>query len=214
MRDLLFEIFQGNGATSFGPLDLPVIWRFNFLMPSKPATRKPSVTKNAVSSPTTPKSPVASRPVMPAQYGISKSAKGMLDWKWARERVTKSHNYVIVTVRPDGRPHAMGMHGLWFEDAFYFGTADSTRKAQNLAENPNCIVINEQLDELVIVEGTAEKIAYKAVAAALSAASKKKYGWPIQPSKGGWVFKVTPKIVFALPEKLFATAPTRWKFEE
>lgn len=42
----------------------------------------------------------------------------------------------------------MAMHGLWFEDTFYFGTADSTRKAKNLVTNPNCIVFNEQLDEL------------------------------------------------------------------
>jgi Pyridoxamine 5'-phosphate oxidase len=189
-----------------------VVWRFNLLMRSQPAKRKPSAKKKNISPVDTPKSPIASRPVMPTQYGISKLAKGMLDWKWARERLTVSHNYVIVTVRPDGRPHAMGMHGLWFEDAFYFGTADSTRKAQNLAVNPHCILINEQLAELVIVEGTAEKIAYKAVVGALSDASKKKYGWPIQPSKGGWVFRVVPKTVFALPEKLFATAPTRWKF--
>jgi hypothetical protein len=181
-------------------------------MPSKSAKRKSVVKEKTVSSDTTAQTPIASRPVIPAQYGISKSDKGMLDWKWARERLTESHNYVIVTVRPDGRPHAMGMHGLWLEDAFYFGTGDATRKAKNLAANPNCIVINERLEELVIVEGTAEKIAYKAVPAALSAESKKKYGWPIQPSKSGWVYRVTPKTVFALPEKLFATAPTRWKF--
>ncbi len=181
-------------------------------MPSKPAKRKSSAKNKAGAAGATPGTPTASRPVMPAQYGISKSAKGMLDWKWARERLTESHNYVVVTIRADGRPHAMGMHGLWFEDAFYFGTGDGTQKAKNLATNPNCILINERLDELVIVEGTAEKIAYKAVPATLSAESKKKYGWPIQPSRGGWVFRLTPRKVFALPEKLFATAPTRWKF--
>ena len=182
-------------------------------MLSKPAKRNSAAKKKPISAEATPGTPVRSRPVMPAQYGVSKSEKGMLDWKWARERLTESHNYVIVTVRPDGRPHAMGMHGLWFEDAFYFGTADATRKARNLATNPNCILINERLDELVIVEGTAEKIAYKAVPPTLSAESKKKYGWPIQPSKSGWVFKLAPRKVFGLPEKLFATAPTRWKFE-
>jgi nitroimidazol reductase NimA-like FMN-containing flavoprotein (pyridoxamine 5'-phosphate oxidase superfamily) len=206
--------FWASSLVVVEPLDLPAVWRFNLLMRSQPAKRKPSAKKKTSSPVDAPKLPVASRPVMPAQYGISKSAKGMLDWKWARERLTGSHNYVIVTVRPDGRPHAMGMHGLWFEDAFYFGTADSTRKAKNLAANPNCILINEQLDELVIVEGTAEKIGYKTVAAALSDVSKKKYGWPIQPSKSGSVFRVVPKTVFALPEKEFATAPTRWKFEE
>lgn len=150
---------------------------------------------------------------MPARYGMRKSPKGLLDWSWARERLTRSHNYVIVTVHPDGRPHAMGMHGLWFEDNFYFGTGDTTRKAKNLAANSNCIVINEQLDELIIVEGTAKKIQYDEVPQGLSDASKRKYGWPIDPRAGGALFKVEPRKVFAFPEKLFATALTRWKFQ-
>ncbi len=58
------------------------------------------------------KLPRATRPDIPAGYGIEKTTKGMLDWSWARQRLTGSHSYVIVTVRPDGRPHAMGMHGL------------------------------------------------------------------------------------------------------
>lgn len=149
---------------------------------------------------------------MPTIYGTAKSAKGLLDWEWARHRLTDSHNYVIVTARPDGRPHAMGMHGLWFDDEFYFGTADSTRKAKNLAANANCILINEKLDELVIVEGNAAKIAYDQLPPGLSEASKKKYGWPIDPKSGGSIFKLTPRTVFALPEKQFATALTRWKF--
>ena len=150
---------------------------------------------------------------MPADYGISKSTRGLLDWNWASQRLAKSHNYVIITVRPDGRPHAMGMHGLWFEEAFYFGTGETTRKAKNLAANPSCILLNERLEELVIVEGTAEQIRYDMLPPALSAASKKKYGWPYDPKMGGVIFKVTPRVVFALPEKQFATAPTRWTFK-
>ena len=106
----------------------------------------------------------------------------------------------------------MGMHGLWFEDAFYFGTGDTTRKARNLAENPHCIVINEHFHELIIVEGPAERVSYETLPQALSPLSKKKYGWPMEPRMGGLVFKVTPQTVFALPEKQFATAPTRWTF--
>ena len=90
---------------------------------------------------------------MPAVYDIRTSPEGMLAWSWARERLANSHNYVVVTVRPNGRPHAMGMHGVWFEDAYYFSTGDTTRKAKNLEQNAHSIVINERLDELVIVEG-------------------------------------------------------------
>jgi len=180
-------------------------------MPKKVANRKSAAKKRAAPTDVPAEYPVPSRPLMPG-YGISKSPKGLLVWNWARERLTKSHNYVIITVRPDGRPHAMGMHGLWFEDAFYFGTGEATRKAKNLADNPHCILLNERLEELVIVEGTAELVAYDALPPGLSADSKKKYGWPYDPRMGGVIFKVTPRVVFALPEKQFATAPTRWIF--
>src|ERR1700757_864706 len=138
-----------------------------------PANRAPVETAG-----TPAKDPIACRPMVPTCYGFPISRKGLLDWGWAREHLTQSHNYVIVTVRSDGRPHAMGMHGLWFEDAYYFGTDSATRKAKNLAGNPHCILINEKLDELVIVEGVARTVEYSDLPQGLSEASKAKYGWP------------------------------------
>jgi hypothetical protein len=183
----------------------------NMPTPAKKKKKK-KTSKSASQKPSFPQ-PRASRPVVPASYGFPTSPKGLLDWIWARERLTKSYNYVIVTVRPDGRPHAMGMHGLWFEDAYYFGTGPATRKAKNLAHNPHCIVISEDMNELIIVEGTAEAIGYDALPAELSDLSKKKYGWPIDPRMGGQVFKVAPRIVFAFPLKQITTAVTKWTFD-
>lgn len=158
--------------------------------------------------------PRAMRPLIPASYHFPTSPKGLLDWDWARERLTNSYNYVIVTVRPDGRPHAMGMHGLWWEDdAYYFGTSPETRKAKNLAENPHCALICENMQELVIVEGVAEKVDYSDLPVGLSDASKKKYGWPIDPRRGGGIHKLTPRVVFAFPLKQITTAVTKWVFE-
>ena len=159
------------------------------------------------------RSPRAMRPVVPAGYQFPTSPKGILDWSWARQRLSESHNYVIVTVRPDGRPHAMGMHGLWFEDTYYFGTDPATRKAKNLALNQHCILINEKLDELVIVEGVAKTVEYSKLPKGLSEASKTKYGWPMDPSAGGKVYKLTPRTVFAFPLKQIATAVTKWMFD-
>lgn len=147
---------------------------------------------------------------MPAVYDIRTSPEGMLAWSWARERLANSHNYVVVTVRPNGRPHAMGMHGVWFEDAYYFSTGDTTRKAKNLEQNAHSIVINERLDELVIVEGETAMLPASVLPKGLATEYKKKYGWGLDPR--GAVYKLAPQTVFAIPEKQFATACTRWKF--
>jgi hypothetical protein len=169
--------------------------------------RKPAKKTKAASE------PKAMRPTVPASYHFPTSPKGLLDWSWARERLTNSYNYVIVTVRPDGRPHVMGMHGLWNGDAYYFGTSPETRKAKNLAGNPHCALVCENMEELVIVEGVAEKVAYTHLPSGLSETSKKKYGWPMDPRMGGVVYKLTPRVVFALPLKKITTAPTKWVFE-
>lgn len=175
--------------------------------PAKPPSTKPP-------DPSVAKQPRAMRPTVPATYHFPKSPKGLLDWSWARERLTGSQNYVIVTVRPEGRPHAMGMHGLWHDDdAYYFGTSTETRKAKNLAVNPHCILISENLEELIIVEGSAEMVAYSQLPEGLSDASKKKYGWPLDPRTGGVVYKLNPRVVFAFPLKQIATAVTKWVFE-
>jgi len=173
-------------------------------MPSKPK-------KSAKQASTA--GPRASRPVVPPGYRFPTSPEGLLDWSWARERLTNSHNYVVVTVRPDGRPHAMGMHGLWFEDAYYFGTDAASRKAKNLGQNPHCVLVNENLHELVIVEGTAEVVDWDSVPEEVSEASKRKYGWPMKPHKGGVLYRLRPKVVFAFPLDQIATGVTRWKFE-
>ena len=99
--------------------------------------------------------PQASRPFMPG-YGISEGEEGLLPWSWAVERLEKSHNYWVMTVRPGGRPHAMPVWGVWLDGRYFFSTARTSRKAANLAANPNCVVGTESAAEAVILEGLAE----------------------------------------------------------
>ena len=149
---------------------------------------------------------------MPSVYGIPLAMEGSLPWEWANERLMNSHNYLITTVRPDGSPHSMVVWGIWLENAYYFSTGATTRKAKNLAANPNCVVCNENVDEAVIVEGKARQLTVPEVPEAAFALYLKKYGWKLDPEMGP-VFKVTPRVVFAMPEKLFPAGATRWLFD-
>src|SRR5262249_35585496 len=89
-------------------------------------------------------------------YGLSKSKKGLLPWKWAEDRLKKSRQYWIATTRPEGRPHVMVIWALWFEVALYFATGSTSRKARNLAGNPHCTICTENAAEAVIVEGVSD----------------------------------------------------------
>ena len=155
--------------------------------------------------------PRTERPQIPG-YGISKSKNGMLPWEWAVKTLTESREYWMVTVRPDGRPHAMIIWGVWFDGAFWFGTGGKTQKARNLAKNPNCVVGTQNAAEAVILEGAAELISDAAMRKKLEPASLSKYG--MSGGDGSEPFyRVRPSRVFGLIEKSFPKTATRWMFD-
>ena len=155
--------------------------------------------------------PRTERPQIP-DYGISQSKTGLLPWKWAEKTLAASREYWIATVRSDGRPHAMIIWGLWFDNAFWFGTGSKTQKARNLAGNANCIVGTQNAAEVVIVEGVAELVSDKVILKKLQPASKRKYG--MSGGDGSEpVYRVRPKRVFGLIEKTFPKTATRWTFD-
>jgi hypothetical protein len=166
---------------------------------SSPASRKPK----------------ASRPHMPG-YGLPKGSKGLLPWHWAEQRLKKSHNYWITTVKPDRSPHTMVVWGMWQDGRFLFSTGGKSRKARNLAANPHCIVATEHAHQAVIVEGVAE-IADVASRRKMIPAYERKYKFDLSTMKDDMlslkepVFAVRPRVVFALWEKHFQTRSTRWK---
>lgn len=161
--------------------------------------------------------PKASRPHMPG-YGLPKSRKGLLSWKWAENKLSKSRQYWIITVRPDGRPHAMPVWGLWLDGILYFSTGAQTRKAKNFAKNSYCVVTNEDAAEAVIVEGKAKALKSPALVRKFISLYGRKYKMDMSgmaDEKGVLkepVFAVHPIVVFGQIEKTFAKTATRWKF--
>ena len=99
--------------------------------------------------------PRAERPYMPG-YGINKDTKDVLPWRWAVDVLNRARIPVLSTVRPDGRPHAMPLWGLWLGDVYCLSTAITSVKSNNLKVNDRCVVTAEDGDDAVIVEGRAE----------------------------------------------------------
>jgi len=164
-----------------------------------------------------PATPKASRPQAPG-YGFPEGTKGLLSWSWAEQRLKKSHNYWITTVKPDGSPHTMVVWGLWQDGRLLFSTGSKSRKARNLASNANCVICTEHANEAVIVEGVGE-IADVAARRKFMAKYKPKYNFDMSSMKDDIlsmkepVFAVRPKVVFAMWEKFFQSKSTRWQFE-
>src|SRR5947209_7568421 len=111
-------------------------------------------------------------------YGFPKGSKGLVPWSWAEQRLKKSHNYWITTVKPDGSPHTMVVWGLWQDGRFLFSTGSQSRKARNLAKNPSCVACTEHAHEAIVVEGVAE-IADVAARRKLIPAYERKYKWDL-----------------------------------
>ena len=165
----------------------------------------------------TTRKPEASRPHAPG-YGLPSGKKGLLPWSWAEQRLKKSHNYWITTIRPDGSPHTMVVWGVWQDGRLLFSTISKSRTARNLARNAACIVCAEHANEAVIVEGTAE-IADVAARRNFLPTYERKYKFNMKGmeqeilSMKEPVFAVRPRVVFGLREKKFVGKTTRWKFE-
>jgi hypothetical protein len=163
-----------------------------------------------------PKPPKSSRPQAPG-YGFPKGAKGLLPWSWAEQRLKRSHNYWITTVKPDGSPHTMIVWGLWRDGRLLFSTGRKSQKARNLDRNPNCIVCTEQANEAVIVEGVAE-IADVSARRKFLGTYTGKYKFDMSSMEDDIlsmkepVFAVRPKKAFGLYEKHFQGKSTRWQF--
>ncbi len=101
--------------------------------------------------------PKRSRPHIP-DYGIPESEEGMLPWRHVLERLPSPRNYWVSTTRPDRRPHATPVWGVWLDETLYFGGGPDTRRSRNLDANPHLVIHLESGDDVVIIEGVAEKL--------------------------------------------------------
>lgn len=158
------------------------------------------------------------RPDMPAGYGLApmNAENDLIAWTSVEEKLRTSRNYWIGSTRPDGRPHAMPVWGVWSEGAFFFSTDPESRKGRNLAANPGIVVHLESGDDAIILEGRVSIVTEPQLLNKADQAYFAKYQFHLsgEEAASGLVYRLKPKVVFAWLEATFPTSATRWKFEE
>jgi hypothetical protein len=143
----------------------------------------------------------------------------------ARESASKDVPFFLNTVRPDGRPHSVGIGAVWFENALHFVSGPGTRKSRNLAENPACTVSVRLTGMDLVLEGDARRITDESTLDRI-AARYREAGWPAEregaaftapytaPSGGPppwYVYRISLRAAHAVA----TTEPggaTRWTF--
>jgi hypothetical protein len=145
-------------------------------------------------------------------YGVPTATDGLLPWRWAEERLVRAHNYWVCTTRPDGRPHAVPVWGVWVGGVFYFGSGPRSRKTRNLAANPAAVVHLERGEEAVIVEGRAAPVDPRAVPAEVDREYVRKYRMRLTAHPDSLVLGLRPAVAFGWRERDFPKSATRWTF--
>ncbi|MEV0782609.1 pyridoxamine 5'-phosphate oxidase family protein [Streptomyces sp. NPDC050423] len=147
-------------------------------------------------------------------------------WADAQRLLAGAELYWLTTVRPDGRPHATPLIGVWWRGALHFCTGAEERKARNLAANPEVVLTTgtstwaEGFD--LVVEGRADRVTDGGLLSGLAGAWEAKYGavWHFDVADGVFVgaqgnraevFAVSPRTVFGFG-KGDPFTQTRWRF--
>ena len=86
-------------------------------------------------------------------------------WEDIERLLADAQLYWIITVRADGRPHAVPLVGVWHEGAFCFCTGPEEQKQRNLDTNPQVAVTTGSTGthgwdsgKDVVLEGTAVRV--------------------------------------------------------
>jgi PPOX class probable F420-dependent enzyme len=152
---------------------------------------------------------------MPPAYGAPPDASGadLLPWSWAVERLVAARNYWICTTRPDGRAHAAPVWGLWLDDALWFSTSPESQKGRNLARDRRIVVHLESGDDVVILDGVAERASDADALGRFADEYEAKYDYRVDATNPDTpVYVVTPRIAQTWTESGFPRAVVRWVF--
>lgn len=146
-------------------------------------------------------------------------------WASALKVVDEAELFWLSTVRPDGRPHVTPLLAAWSLGGMCFATGDQERKAQNLDDNPRCVLTtgtNVLTGVDVVIEGVASVVDERSERRQAVADFERKYGEHLTSPEGTWyglseaviagsttLYRVAPSVGFAFG-KLPTASQTRY----
>jgi pyridoxine/pyridoxamine 5'-phosphate oxidase len=105
----------------------------------------------------------------------------------------------------------MPVWGLWLGEAVVFSTDPESVKARNLAARPEVVVHLESGDDVVVVDGRAERVAGADLPPEFVDVYEEKYAVRVDTADPSFGFyRVVPARVLAWREQDFPTSATRF----
>ena len=155
------------------------------------------------------------RPHMPG-YGIAPAdgGQGLLPWSWADELLRDARGYWLASAGADGRPHLAAVWGLWADGALYVSTGGRSRKARDIARNPQVAVSVDGTERSLTLDGIAERVTDADVEAGVATRYRAKYGEGYPDPTDNPLLAIRPRTVIAVIEQGddFTERATRWRF--
>jgi nitroimidazol reductase NimA-like FMN-containing flavoprotein (pyridoxamine 5'-phosphate oxidase superfamily) len=147
-----------------------------------------------------------------------KAMRGHIPWSNVDRRLRSMREIWIATSSPKGRPDATPVWFWWDGEAVYFSCAAVARKARNIAQEPEVVLVNGDGSDPIIVKGPAERVTERDELERVDRAYAEKY---VAPRTGesatifvtdDHVYRVRPRLVSAWSYAIAATR-TDWEPE-
>lgn len=161
---------------------------------------------------------IVDHPLVPPGYTRTDVEQRLMDWHDVEQRLREAIVYWIGTVRPDGRPHASPIWGIWHAGRFWFDGSPETRRGKNIARNPHITITLEDGTRPVIMEGVvadlhAPDLALRVELSRVYTAKYADLGYSPEPET--WesgIYVTDVHTVLAWTE--FGVDMTRWRFRQ
>ena len=145
--------------------------------------------------------------------------RGHIPWAAVDARLTAATSVIIVSTRPDGRPHAAPVWYLWTGKAVYFATRTESVKGKNLGNGAWIVAHFGDADDVLFMDGPVVLVTDKAEQEAADRDYTAKHinqvtgaGYSVWDVTGNALFRLDPQRIVTWNDGN-ARGRTEWRFD-